>query len=331
MLELKDVSVDLKRNNQSVTIVESVNFELQRGEILGMIGESGSGKSMTAKAILDILPSQAFVSQGDILFEGKSLLNLTKNEWRRWYGKEISVIMQNTTENLNPVMKIGPQMLDTYLVHHKVSKKKGKERVVEVLDQVGIRDAAKVFDSYPHELSGGMKQRVMIGIAIINHPKVIIADEPTTALDATICKQILDLLLKLRDELGIAILFISHDIHVIEYISDSLFVLYGGLPLEKGPSQAVLSSPLHPYTEALLHAVPSVKEKKSVQGIPGKVPTFEERGTGCIYRERCHYAVEACHLLQPSMYIHEELEKRRCACHAPLIHREMQKETERFA
>lgn len=315
MLRVKGLNIDVLRGKTWINAVENVNFTVGEAEILGIIGESGSGKTLTAKAIAHILPENMKQASGEISLEGKQLELLTKKAWRTIYGKELSFIFQNPMTALNPVKKVGAQIVDTFKSFHACTFREAKAEAIHVLDQVGIKQPETVFHSYPHELSGGMKQRVMIAIAVINKPKLIIADEPTTALDATVKKEILDLFLKLRRELNVSIIFISHDIGAVSYLCDKILVLYGGKPVEQGPF-SMLMAPAHPYTKALLEAVPEINGTRKLKGIPGSVPGLDDKLAGCIFAPRCSSHQSICDEKQP--VLSERNDAHTFYCHNPL-------------
>ncbi|WP_052330031.1 ABC transporter ATP-binding protein [Thermicanus aegyptius] len=321
MLTVKQLNIEVLQGKRWHSAVEQIGFTLEQGEILGIIGESGSGKSLTAKAIANILPRQARIASGEIYFLGHNLVHTPRTTWSRLYGQELSVIFQNPMTALNPVMRIGKQLTDAYRTHHRCSEQEAKRVAMNTLSLVGIHDPDRVYRSYPHELSGGMKQRVMIAIAVINKPRLLIADEPTTALDATIRKQILDLFLKLRKEMNLSILLISHDLGTIGYLCDQVLVLYGGRLLEKGSRQNLLTHPLHPYTKALLDAVPRMHGPLQLVGIPGSVPNITEAKKGCIFAARCNYARSICAEIEPELTattLPQGEKQAFYACHFPL-------------
>ena len=249
-----------------MTAVRDVSFSIPRGGVLGLVGESGSGKSVTSLAIMRLLPTVAAVT-GEICFEvehdAQDLAGLDAKHMRAVRGSRISMIFQEPTTALNPVMRVGEQIAEAVRAHHDVSKKEARERAVEALVEVAINDAPRRALDYPHQLSGGMRQRVMIAMAIVNRPELLIADEPTTALDVTVQQQILDLLAELRDKFGLAMLFISHDLAVVSHVADQVGVMYAGTLVELGPREAIFRSPAHPYTRGLLTAVPTLKSNRT--------------------------------------------------------------------
>jgi oligopeptide/dipeptide ABC transporter ATP-binding protein len=280
--------------------VRDVSFAISPGEVLGLVGESGSGKSITALAIMRLLPPQARVS-GEILFaeEGSAQRNLPEvddDSMRQLRGSRIGMIFQEPMTALNPVMRVGDQIAEAVLAHNPVSKRGAWQRAVEAMNDVAILDAAQRARDYPHQLSGGMRQRVMIAMAIVNRPKLLIADEPTTALDVTIQAQILELLAELRTKFGLAMLFISHDLAVVSQVADRVAVMYAGNLVELGVKRDIFQAAAHPYTRGLLQAVPDLKTDRGrpLQTIDGTVPALQAMPPGCTFEPRCEFRVPAC-------------------------------------
>ncbi|HEY3929626.1 MAG TPA: ABC transporter ATP-binding protein [Candidatus Koribacter sp.] len=300
LLTLRDLKIEFPGPNGWRAAVRGVSFSLQKGEVLGLVGESGSGKSVTSLAILRLLPPQARVT-GEVEFEGKSLLSLDGEALRRMRGAEIAMIFQEPMTALNPVMTIGDQVAEALLAHEKVSRKEALRRAVESLEEVGIRDAEKRARDYPHQLSGGMRQRAMIAMAIVNRPRLLIADEPTTALDVTIQAQILELLNELRQKHGLAMLFISHDLAVVSQVSDRVAVMYAGQIVESAAAQELFRRAVHPYTRGLLHSVPTLRTDRSqpLRTIEGTVPWAEM--PGCSFEPRCGSRIGNCALSAPEL------------------------------
>jgi peptide/nickel transport system ATP-binding protein len=320
MLEVNNLSLELKVNEEWKSAISPLSFQLAKGKIMGVIGESGSGKSLLAKSIMNILPSRARVASGRITLSGTDLLSLSAKDRRQVYGKHMSYIFQNPAGALNPVLTIGDQLLDSIAAHEKLPKKMAINKALDSLLEVGIRDPERVFHAYPHEISGGMKQRAVIAAAVIHQPDVLIADEATTALDATIRKQILDLFRTLCAKKNISILYISHDISAVRYVANNILVLYGGQLLETGDSQSVLNRPEHPYTYDLLQAVPyHVKQGEKLRGIPGHVPPITSKPAGCIYAARCQLATSWCRSRAITISTEVKSEFRhQYACHFPM-------------
>jgi len=300
LLEIQNLSVEFPATPRALTAVRDVRFALSRGEVLGLVGESGSGKSVTSLAIMRLLPPQAVVS-GEILFatNGSAPRNLTgldAEEMRRLRGSRISMIFQEPMTALNPVMRVGEQIAEAVRAHGDVSKAEARDRAVEALREVAITDPARRARDYPHQLSGGMRQRVMIAIAIVNRPELLIADEPTTALDVTIQAQILDLLASLREKFGLTMLFISHDLAVVSQVADRVAVMYAGSLVELATRQELFRAPAHPYTRGLLEAVPTLATERNrpLQTIEGTVPPLHGMPSGCPFEPRCDLRVPEC-------------------------------------
>jgi oligopeptide/dipeptide ABC transporter ATP-binding protein len=300
LLEIRDLSVEFPATPRPLTAVRSIQFGLERGEVLGLVGESGSGKSVTSLAIMGLLPSQASV-RGQVLFSAngsapQDLLTLNSESIRRLRGSRISMIFQEPMTALNPVMRVGEQIAEAVRAHNPVSKKESWDRAVEALKEVAIADPARRARDYPHQLSGGMRQRVMIAMAIVNRPELLIADEPTTALDVTIQAQILYLLAELRQKFGLTMLFISHDLAVVSKVAIRVAVMYAGSLVELAPRAEIFRAPAHPYTRGLLEAVPTLKTERNrpLQTIEGTVPPVSAVPPGCPFEPRCDYRVAAC-------------------------------------
>lgn len=279
--------------------VRELTFEIAPGEVLGLVGESGSGKSATALAIVRLLPPHASTT-GQVLFSGRDLLQASDDAMRDYRGKQITMIFQEPMTALNPVMRVGDQVAEGVLAHksrsENISKKQAWSRAVDALHDVGIPDHERRARDYPHQLSGGMRQRVMIAIATVNRPQLLIADEPTTALDVTIQAQILELLADLRRKFGLAMLFISHDLAVVSQVADRVAVMYAGMAVESGPARQVFTMPTHPYTRGLLQSLPTLRtdRKHPLATIEGTVPGIDELPSGCAFQPRCSLAVSSC-------------------------------------
>jgi oligopeptide/dipeptide ABC transporter ATP-binding protein len=300
LLEIRNLSVEFPATPKPLPAVRDVGFGLARGEVLGLVGESGSGKSVTSLAIMRLLPTQA-MSAGEIRFAANgsapvNLLSLTADQMRSLRGSGISMIFQEPMTALNPVMRVGEQVAEAVRAHASVPKEDAWNRAVQALREVAIPDPERRANDYPHQLSGGMRQRVMIAMAIVNHPQLLIADEPTTALDVTIQAQILDLLAGLREKFGLTMLFISHDLAVVSKVADRVAVMYAGNLVEIGPRNEIFRNPAHPYTRGLLEAVPTLKTDRQhpLQTIDGTVPPLRELPTGCPFEPRCDVRVPEC-------------------------------------
>ena len=294
LLEVSALSVTLGSKTSATTILKEVSFKLERGRTLGIVGESGCGKSMTALALMGLLPDEASVS-GRVVFDGMDLTNLTTQQWQAVRGPRIAMVFQEPMTALNPVMTVGRQLAEMLLVHEGASSASARARAIELLGRVGIADPHSRVDAYPHQLSGGMRQRVMIAMALACKPDLLIADEPTTALDVSIEAQILDLLLELQQQEGMALLLISHNLAVVSEMADDMLVMYAGEVVESGPLQHVLTQPRHPYTQGLMASIPSMKHaRKILPTIHGTVPNLKFRPSGCAFAPRCEHAQERC-------------------------------------
>ena len=299
LLEIRNLNVEFPANPRALTAVRDLSFGISPGEVLGLVGESGSGKSVTSLAIMRLLPPQAAV-RGEILFNNggtaSNLLRLDSESMRKLRGSRISMIFQEPMTALNPVMRVGEQIAEAVRAHGNVSKKESWDRAVEALKEVAISDPVRRARDYPHQLSGGMRQRVMIAMAIVNRPELLIADEPTTALDVTIQAQILDLLSELRQKFGLTMLFISHDLAVISKIADRVAVMYAGNLIEFGSGEEIFRTPAHPYTRGLLKAVPTLATDRTrpLRTIEGTVPPLHALPSGCPFEPRCDLRVPEC-------------------------------------
>ncbi|MBR6185599.1 MAG: ABC transporter ATP-binding protein [Clostridia bacterium] len=289
LLSIRDLEISFRQGKRLMPAVSGVSFDVNAGEIVSLVGESGSGKSVTALSVLGLLSRQGKVQGGQILFDGKNLAALSETELDRIRGKEIAMIFQDIMYSLNPVFTIGSQLTEGMRRHLGVSGEEAWREGKRLLSRTGIRDAEQVMKKYPHMLSGGMRQRVMIAMALSCKPRLLIADEPTTALDVTIQYQIIQLLKSLRDEEGMAVLLITHDIGVVAEIADRVVVMYAGQCVEEADAETLLSRPAHPYTRALMRAVPGLHDDRSVllYAIPGRVPEQYGLMTGCRFAPRC--------------------------------------------
>ncbi|MBR0672649.1 ABC transporter ATP-binding protein [Roseomonas soli] len=297
-----------------VNAIEEVSFSIREGEILGIVGESGSGKSVTALTVMGLLPQPpARVAAGEVIFGGQNLTRMSDRQMRSIRGPGISMIFQEPMTSLNPVFSIGDQVMETIAAHERLSQSDLRKRAIDMLDKVGIPSAARRLDDYPHQMSGGQRQRVMIAMALACNPKLLIADEPTTALDVTIQAQILDLLMDLRDEFGMAIMIITHNMGVIAETADRVLVMYAGRVIEEAPVAGIFDRPLHPYTRGLLECVPSlVEDKPRLVAIPGTLPEPARRPPGCRFAPRCVHAQPACTAAIPSLELLEPTHTAAC-------------------
>lgn len=295
LLKVRDLQTHFFTRDGVAKAVDGVSFSIERGEILGLVGESGSGKSVTGFSLLGLVDPPGKIVSGDIIFDGMDLVAGGEEVMRRLRGKRIAMIFQDPMMTLNPVLKIETQMVETVLAHAKVSRAEALKRSRDVLLRVGISAPEERLASYPHQFSGGMRQRVAIAIALLHEPDLIIADEPTTALDVTIQAQILAEVQKLCAETGTALIWITHDLAVVSGLADRLAVMYAGRIVEEGPTADVIANPLHPYTRGLIESVPYGKPHRSMlQQITGMAPSLLNLPTGCRFRPRCPRADEAC-------------------------------------
>ena len=300
ILEIKNLVVKFKTNENNVTAVDDLTINLNRGQTLGLVGESGSGKSVSALSIMRLIPiPPGRITQGEILFQGEDILNSSFERIRRLRGRQISMIFQEPMTSLNPVFTIGNQIEEVFQLHERqLSKSQRKEKVIESLKLLRIPDPERRIYEYPHQISGGMRQRIMIAMALACGPDILIADEPTTALDVTIQAQILTLMKELQKKLNMGIIFITHDLGVVAEICDSVAVMYCGKIVETAPVKQLFHGPKHPYTEGLLNAIVSHrthKERKSkLSVIKGSIPSLLNLPKGCNFQERCQYATEEC-------------------------------------
>jgi oligopeptide/dipeptide ABC transporter ATP-binding protein len=306
MLEVENLQTHFRTPDGINRAVDGVSFHVEAGETLAIVGESGCGKSVTAMSILRLIPEPPGKLAGAIRFNGKNLLELSEPAMRDIRGNEISMIFQEPMTSLNPVLTVGRQIGETLRLHQGMSAQQAEDRAVEMLKLVGIPEAERRVKEYPHQLSGGMRQRVMIAIALACNPKLLIADEPTTALDVTIQAQILDLLMDLRDEFRMAIMIITHNMGVIAETADRVLVMYAGRVIEEAPVARIFDHPVHPYTRGLLECVPSITEDRArLIAIPGTLPDPARRPPGCRYSVRCRHAQPACSESLPPLILEE--------------------------
>jgi oligopeptide/dipeptide ABC transporter ATP-binding protein len=302
VLEVRDLHVEIATRRGVVRAVDGVSIEVPRGEAVGLVGESGSGKSMTLRAILGVLPGEAKITSGQVLLDGTDLVPLPTSALNRIRGPKLAMIFQEPMSALNPVMRVGWQIAEGPQVHLGMSRAKAAERAVELMRRVGIPDPERRFRSFPHEFSGGMRQRVMIAIALSCDPEVILCDEPTTALDVTIQDQILRLLAGLCRESGVSLVFVTHDLPVVAQLCQHLAVMYGGQIVERGPVHDVFTRPQHPYTLGLLRSAPDVEEvRESLVPIPGSPPSLISPPSGCRFHPRCQFAEDDCQTTVPPL------------------------------
>jgi len=315
LLSIEDLKTWFYTDDGIARAVDGVSYSIRPGETLGVVGESGCGKSVTAMSVLQLVPTPPgkYVG-GEILFKGENLLEKSEAEMRKIRGKEISVIFQEPMTSLNPVFRVGDQIGESLRLHEGMTKAEARERSIELLKQVGIPSPEQRIDEYPHQLSGGMKQRVMIAIALACNPSLLIADEPTTALDVTIQAQILELLRDLQREKGMAILMITHDLGVVAENADHVVVMYAGKVVESAPVEELFENPKHPYTVGLFRSLPRLEqENERLEVIEGNVPNPLQFPSGCKFRPRCKHASETCAATEPEL--NQIDQKHQVACH----------------
>ncbi|MCZ4291009.1 ABC transporter ATP-binding protein [Hoeflea alexandrii] len=320
LLELKDLRVHFRTPNGINRAVDGLDLVLDAGETVAIVGESGSGKSVASMSILRLLHGENCRSDGEILYQGRNLLDLDEKAMRRIRGNEISMIFQEPMTALNPVMKVGRQISEAILLHQNVDRDTAMRKAQDMLDLVGIPESKRRLDEYPHQLSGGMRQRVMIAIALACEPSILIADEPTTALDVTIQAQILDLVKELKDRLGTSVLIVTHDLGVVAEVANRVVVMYAGQKVEEAGVGDLFAAPLHPYTEGLLRAMPKLGTSRvtpdwRLAEIPGQIVSTIGEIKGCVFANRCNRVQEVCHEIRPALRTFGS--GRVAACHFP--------------
>ncbi|WCH48262.1 ABC transporter ATP-binding protein [Lysinibacillus sp. OF-1] len=301
VLRVSDLETSFTRDKTEIKILRGVNFSIRKGEILGLVGESGSGKSLTSLSIMQLFHgTTGEIVNGSIHFNGEDLTKMSESEIRKIRGKQMAMIFQEPMTSLNPVLKIGKQLMEAIEMHLKLPKNESKHHAIQMLKSVGIGRAEEIIHEYPHQLSGGMRQRIMIAMAMACQPKLLIADEPTTALDVTIQAQILELMKKLKEEHETAILLITHDLGVVAEMCDKVVVMYAGQVVEEADVFELFASPKHPYTKGLIASVPKIGDKKEVlDSIDGQVPSPQNMPKGCKFAPRCDHAMSICHQESP--------------------------------
>ena len=304
LLEVKNLKTSFFTHVGEVQAVRGISFDLERGEALGIVGESGSGKSVTAMSIMKLLQYPGKIVDGEVWFKGDNLAKKSDKSMMNVRGNEIAMIFQDPMTSLNPVFKIGGQITEALMKHQKLSKDQAREKAIEMLTLVGIPSPESRFDNYPHEFSGGMRQRAMIAIALSCQPDLLIADEPTTALDVTIQAQILELMKELKEKINTSIILITHDLGVVADVCSKIVVMYGGLIMERGTAEDIFYRPSHPYTMGLLKSIPrlDVEEKRRLIPIKGSPPDLVKPPQGCPFAARCPYAMEICRIERPPFY-----------------------------
>lgn len=315
LLEIKNLSVEFPTQGGIMRAVDGVSLTLEKGEVLGVVGESGSGKSVTMLALMGLVPFPGKVTADKLSFNGQDLLTISDRDRRKLTGKDVAMIFQEPTTSLNPCFTIGFQLTETLRLHEGMDRKAARRRAIELLEQVGIPSPEGRLSSFPHQMSGGMNQRVMIAMAIACNPKLLIADEPTTALDVTIQAQILDLLVTLQKERNMALVMITHDMGVIAETAKRIMVMYAGQVMEERAAEDLFASPQHPYTAALLAALPEHSHDGRLATIPGVVPGLYDRPRGCLFSPRCAYATEHSRNVRPEL---REWAGGQIRCHYPL-------------
>lgn len=303
LLEVKNLTTEFKLKRGIVRAVDDVSFSIDKGEILAIVGESGSGKSVTSLSIMGLLQKPGRIAGGEILFKSQDLTKLSQKELQKIRGNKISMIFQEPMTSLNPVMRIKDQIMESIMTHMQVSKKEALERTVEMLATVGIPSAAERANDYPHQMSGGMRQRVMTAMALACEPELLIADEPTTALDVTIQAQILELLYRMREKFHMAVLLITHDLGVVSEAADRVIVMYCGKIMEEADVRSLFANPLHPYTSGLLRSIPQIDDERDqrLYMIKGLVPNPLNMPPGCPFSDRCDRSMERCATAMPEL------------------------------
>jgi oligopeptide transport system ATP-binding protein len=314
LLTVTDLRISVGRSGAAVDLVRGVNLEVERGTTLAIVGESGSGKSLTALSMMGLLPDGVTVTDGDIRFDGRPVTRLSERDWQPLRGKHIAMIFQDPLSALNPTARVGDQVAEMFRRREGASSNDARRRAIEAMVEVGIPDAERRARSYPHEFSGGMRQRAMIAIAMALHPQLLIADEPTTALDVTVQAQIMRLLLARKQAAHLTMILISHDLGVVSKSADFVAVVYAGQIVEAGPSRTIFSAPAHPYTHGLMRAVPDRRRPRaSLEAIPGQPPDPRAIPSGCSFHPRCPLAQDICRVKVPELRLVGE--GRRSACH----------------
>lgn len=303
LLEVQGLKTEFKRGSDSITAVSGVDFHIKKGEVLGLVGESGCGKSVTSLSIMRLLKdTPGKITGGAVRFEGKDLTSISEKDMRRIRGNEMAMIFQEPMTSLNPVLRIGLQLAEPIMLHLGYSRKKAREHAIQMLRLVGIPRAEELVDDYPHQLSGGMRQRVMIAMAMSCHPKLLIADEPTTALDVTIQAQILDLMKRLKEEQDMGMLLITHDLGVVAELCDRVVVMYAGRVVEEASVHDLFANPQHPYTKGLIQSVPKLRQNvRRLDSIKGNVPDLSQMPQGCKFAPRCSFVMDSCLTKEPNL------------------------------
>lgn len=321
VLEIKDLAVSFKTFFGEVEAVRKISFDVHKGETVAIVGESGCGKSVTANSIMQLLPMPpAFFKGGQILFNGEDIVQKTEKEMQQIRGNQISMVFQDPMTSLNPTMKIGKQIVEGLVKHQKLSRAEAKEKAIEMLNLVAVPQPEKRVNQYPHEFSGGMRQRVMIALAMVSNPQLLIADEPTTALDVTVQAQILDLMKNIQDKLDMSIILITHDLGIVADVSDKVVVMYAGQIMEQGQTEEIFKNPKHPYTQKLLASVPrlDMDKNESLHSIEGTPPDLYIPPKGCPFYDRCEDAMKICKDNMPEFDYHTNTHYSRCWLNHPM-------------
>lgn len=313
LLEVSNLEVHFLTAQQKLRAVKDVSLSVKKGETLCIVGESGSGKSVTSLSLMGLLPSNGEITEGSILLKDKDLAGKTEKEMEKIRGDEISMIFQEPMTALNPTFTIGYQLREPLMIHRDLSKKEATKKAIELLNQVGIPEPEEKMKVHPHQLSGGMRQRVMIAMALACEPALLLADEPTTSLDVTIQAQILDLINDLKQQMDMGVVFVTHDMGVVAEIADRVIVMYAGEVIEQGDVKSIFNNPSHPYTEKLLESVPDVANgEQEISSISGSMPALSEQITGCPFHPRCPYAMDICTQQNPPYFRISEAHESKC-------------------
>ncbi|TGG91327.1 ABC transporter ATP-binding protein [Natronospirillum operosum] len=315
LLSVRDLVVEFPKRDKVLTALDHINLEVRRGEILGMVGESGAGKSLTGAAIIGLLEPPGRIAHGEIVLDGQRIDNLPYGQMRRIRGRKIGMVFQDPLTSLNPILTIAEQLIETIRTHLPMNEKQARERAVELLEEVGIPAARRRLDDYPHHFSGGMRQRVVIALALAGEPDLIIADEPTTALDVSVQAQIIDVLKRLCRDRGASVILVTHDMGVIAEAADRVAVLYAGRVAEIGPVRQVVKDPSHPYTVGLMGSIPSVvHDIDRLTQIPGSMPRLDNIPQGCAFNPRCSQVHDRCYRDRPNLIAVESKPDNQVAC-----------------
>ncbi|HYE82333.1 MAG TPA: ABC transporter ATP-binding protein [Clostridia bacterium] len=303
LLEVKDLKTYFYTVDGVLPAVDGISFSINKGETLGIVGESGSGKSVTARSVMRLIPDPpGKIEEGSILFNGEDILAKKEQDMQKIRGNKIAMIFQDPMTSLNPLFTIGNQIMESIMLHQRSSKKEAREKAIEMLKLVGIPSPERRIGDFPHQMSGGMRQRVMIAMALSCQPDLLIADEPTTALDVTIQAQILELISDIKEKFNMAVMIITHDLGVVAGVADRVIVMYSGKIMEYGDIRSLFSSPLHPYTRGLMDSIPKLdSEERRLKSIAGTLPSLTEHITGCRFASRCSVAKSLCHIKEPSL------------------------------